>query len=169
VDRLRHLEAEIQRTHSELARTGGEVLPGLHLVVESAERRALLPVTRVREIVRLVAMRLLPGAPPEVQGTFVCRGVPVLAMDLGALVTGRQHDPPLDAQVIVLAGSPSLGLVVDRISGLVDGPRLMDGVAEVPEGWKGSRFVAGLCLHEGVVLPLLDPTPAAAAVREWLT
>jgi purine-binding chemotaxis protein CheW len=171
VDRLRHLEAEIQRTQAELVAVGGETLPGLHLVVESAGRRALLAVTRVREIVRLVAMRPLPSAPLEVRGTFVCRGVPVLAVDLGAMAAGRNEEPPLDAQVVVLAGSPSLGLVVDRVAGLVEGPRLVDGDRETsaPEVWRGSRLVAGLCLVEGTVVPLLDPGPLAASIREWLS
>jgi purine-binding chemotaxis protein CheW len=171
VDRLRHLEDEIQRTQSELAAAGGEALPGLHLVLQVGDRRALLAVTRVREIVRLVAMQPAPGAPPEVRGTFVCRGLPVVAVDLAALATGRPHEPALDAQVVVLAGAPSVGLVVDRIAGLVDGPRLFDGDREAatPDGWRGSRLVVGLCLHEGAVLPLLDPTPVASSVREWVS
>ena len=168
MDRLRHLEDEIQRAQAELAATGGEALPGLHLVVEAGGRRALLAVTRVQEIVRLVAMEPVPGAPPEVRGTFVCRGLPVVAVDLAAIATGRRLEPALDAQVIVLAGAPSIGLLVDRIAGLVDGPRLFEGDREAatPEGWRGSRLVAGLCLHEGGVLPLLDPTPVVSSVRE---
>ncbi|HSN90638.1 MAG TPA: chemotaxis protein CheW [Anaeromyxobacteraceae bacterium] len=168
MDRLRHLEDEIQRAQAELAAMGGEALPGLHLVVEAGGRRALLAVTRVQEIVRLVAMEPLSGAPPEVRGTFVCRGLPVVAVDLAAYATGPRPEPALDAQVIVLAGAPAVGLVVDRIAGLVDGPRLFGGDADAatPEGWRGSRLLAGLCLHEGAVLPLLDPTPVASSVRE---
>jgi purine-binding chemotaxis protein CheW len=169
VVRLRALEGEIQRTQAALAAMGGETLPGLHLAVEVAGRTALLAVARVQEIVRLVAMQPLPGAPAQVLGTFVCRGLPVVAVDLGAVVTGSAREPALDAQVIVLAGAQTLGLVVDRIGGLVDGPRLFEGDAAgaVPEGWVGSRLVAGLCVHDGAVLPLLDPSPLAAAAREW--
>ena len=105
------------------------------------------------------------------RGTFVCRGLPVVAVDLAAIATGRRLEPALDAQVIVLAGAPSIGLLVDRIAGLVDGPRLFEGDREAatPEGWRGSRLVAGLCLHEGGVLPLLDPTPVVSSVREFVS
>lgn len=169
VGRLRELEFEIQRAQAELAAMGGEALPGLHLLVEVAGRGALLAVVRVREIVRLPAMRPLPGAPAQVLGTFVCRGVPVVAIDLAAAAGGAPRAPALDAQVVVLAGAPALGVVVDRIAGLVDGPRLFEGDVDsgTPEGWRGSRLVAGLCVHEGAVVPLLDPSPLAASVREF--
>lgn len=168
VAELRRLEEELQRTHGRLAALGGEALPGLHLVLETAGRRALLPVSRVKEIVRLVATEPLPGAPPAVVGSFVCRGSPVIAIDLAAAI-GEPREPSIDAQMVILVGSPAIALVVDRIRGLVDAPRLHEGdaAAAVPDGWRGSRLVAGLCVEEGEVLPLLDPSPLAAAVREW--
>ncbi|HYG69661.1 MAG TPA: chemotaxis protein CheW, partial [Anaeromyxobacteraceae bacterium] len=59
--------------------------------------------------------------------------------------------------------------VVDGVHSLVDGPRLYEGdvAAGTPDGWRGSRLVSGLCVHEGAVLPLLDPAPLAAALREF--
>jgi purine-binding chemotaxis protein CheW len=168
VGKLRQLEDELQRAQAELSALGGETIPGLHLVVEAAGRRALLSVGRVQEIVRLVATTPLPDAPPHVLGTFVCRGAPVLAVDVAA-VTGAERAPGLDAQIVVLAGSPAMGLVVDRVISLVDGPRLFEGdvAAGTPEGWRGSRLVAGLCVQDREVLPLLDPGPLTAALREW--
>ncbi len=165
--RLRRLEDEIQRAQAELAALGGEALPGLHLVVSVDGRRGLLAVARVREIVRLVAMQPLPGAPPHVLGTFVFRGTPVVAADLGAFLSGARREPGLDAQIAILAGAPPVGVVVDRIDGLVDGPRLFEGdaAAGTPEAWRGSPLVAGLCVQDGEVLPLLDPTPLAAGLR----
>lgn len=168
VGKVRQLEDELQRAQAELTAIGGEALPGLHLLVELAGRRALLSVARVREIVRLVATTPLPGAPAHVLGTFVCRGAPVLAVDLGAAL-GATRVPPLDAQIVVLAGAPAIGLVVDQVRSLVDGPRLFEGDAgaAAPEGWEGSRLVAGLCVEGGEVMPLLDPAPLVATLREW--
>ncbi len=168
VDRLRRLEGEIQQAQAALTALGGEALPGLHLLLRAAGRRGLLAATRVREVVRLVATAPLPAAPEHVLGTFVCRGVPVVAVDLGAALTGERRDPAIDAQIVVLAGSPAIGLVVDRIDALVDAPRLFDGDADAgtPEAWRGSALVAGLCVHGGEVLPLVDPTALAAALRE---
>ena len=167
VAELRRLEEQLQRTQGELLALGGEVLPGLHLVVEAAGRRGLLAAGRVTEIVRLVAMTPLAGAPRHVLGTFVCRGGPVVALDLAAHF-GVEREPSLDAQIVILAGAPALGVVVDRVERLVDGPRLFDGdvAAATPEGWRGSPLVAGLCVDAGEVLPLVDPTPLAAGLRE---
>lgn len=168
VERLRLLEEELSRAQGELAAIGGEALPGLHLVVEAAGRRGLLPAGRVQEVVRLVATEPVPGAPPHVLGTFVCRGQPVVAVDLAALL-GVRRLPALDAQIAVLAGAPAVGLVVDRIQGLLERPTLhAAGHAEAP-GWEGSRLVGGLCIVGGEVLPLLDPSPVVAAAREACT
>lgn len=160
---VRRLGEALQRAQERLVALGGEALPGLHLVVEAAGRRGLLASARVVEVVRLVATAPLAGAPPHVLGTFVCRGSPVIAVDLAALL-GAAREPGLDAQIVILAGVPSVGLVVDRVIRLVDGPRLFEGdaAAGTPEDWRGSALVAGLCVVEGEVLPLVDPAGVAA-------
>lgn len=165
VAEMRRLEDALQRAQGDLLALGGETLPGLHLAVEAAGRRGLLATGRVAEVVRLVATTPLAGAPPHVLGTFVCRGAPVIAVDLGALL-GAAHEPSIDAQIVILAGSPPAGLVVDRVVRLVDGPRLFEGDvgAGTPAGWRGSGLVAGLCVVDGEVLPLLDATPVQAAL-----
>jgi purine-binding chemotaxis protein CheW len=165
VERLKRLEDELTQAQGELAAIGGEELPGLHLVVEAAGRRGLLAAGRVQEIVRLVATEPIAGAPPSILGTFICRGAPVVAVDLAALL-GLQREPALDAQIAILAGTPAVGLVFDRIRGLHERPVLhAAGHEEIP-GWEGSRLVAGLCTAGGEVLPLLDPAPVISSVRE---
>jgi purine-binding chemotaxis protein CheW len=165
VTRLRTLEGELQRAQSELLAIGGAILPGLHLVVEAGGARGLLPTSRVSEVVRLVATAPLAGAPPHVLGTFVCRGTPVLAVDLAA-VLGFTREPPLDAQIVILAGTPSVGLVVDRIERLVDGPRVFagDAAGRTHEAWRGAGLVAGLCVDGGDVLPVVDASPVLAGL-----
>jgi purine-binding chemotaxis protein CheW len=166
VAELRRLEEALQRTHGELLALGGESVAGLHLVVEAAGRRALLSSARVVEIVRLVATEPLAGAPRYVLGTFVCRGGPVVVYDLAAHL-GVEREPALDAQIVVLAGMPAMGLVVDRIERLVDGPRAFGGGAEaLPDAWKGSPLVVGLCVEGGQVLPVIDPAPLSEKSTE---
>ncbi|BDG04067.1 chemotaxis protein CheW [Anaeromyxobacter oryzae] len=162
---VRRLESALARAQGALRALGGETVPGGHLLVEAAGRRALLPAARVVEVVRLVAFTPLPDAPPHVLGSFVCRGAPVCAMDLAALL-GAPREPSLDAQIAVIAGVPAVGLVVDRVERLVESPRLFEGdvTAGTPEAWRGSTLVAGLCVEQGEVLPLLDPAPLLAAV-----
>jgi purine-binding chemotaxis protein CheW len=166
-ERVRQLEQELSQAQVELATMGGELLPGMHLVVEAAGRRGLLAASRVLEVVRLVAMEPIPNAPPALLGTFVCRGVAVAAVDLAALL-GAARVPAMDAQIIILAGAPPVGLVVDRIRSLRERPVLHGAPSEEIPGWQASRLVVGFCTVGGEVLPLLDPGPVAAAVREEL-
>lgn len=163
VAQMRRLEDELQRVQGRLFQLGGESLPGVHLMIEAAGRRALLSSGRVLEVVRLLATNPLVGAPAHVRGTFVCRGMPVVAVDLRKLL-GAKTEPALDSQIVILAGSPSVGLIVDHVPRLVENPRLYEGdvVAALPEGWKDSRLAAGLCLDGDEVLPVLDPAPIQA-------
>ncbi len=160
---MRRLEEELQKVQGRLLAFGGETLPGVHLVIQAAGRRALLSSARVLEVVRLVATHPLVGAPPHVRGTFVCRGMPVIAVDLRKIL-GSRAEPALDAQIVILLGTPSVGLVVDQVPRLVENPKLYEGdiVAGMPEGWKESRLAAGLCLDGEEVLPVLDPSPIQA-------
>jgi purine-binding chemotaxis protein CheW len=164
-ERVRALELELSQAQGDLAAMGGETLPGMHLIVEAGGRRGLLAAARVIEVVRLVAMKPIPNAPPALLGTFVCRGVPVAAIDLAALL-GVHRTPGLDAQIAILAGAPPVGLVVDRISGLRERPVLHGAPPEEIPGWQASRLVVGYCTVGGEALPLLDPGPVAEAVRE---
>lgn len=166
VAELRRLEDELQRTQGRLFALGGETLPGIHLVIEAAGRRGLLPAARVLEVVRMVETHALPGAAPHVSGTFVCRGAPVIAVDLSALLGGRV-EAGLDSQIVILAGTPPVGLVVDRVARLVEDPRLYEGdvAAGTPEGWRGSPLVVGLCVDGGEVLPVIDPAPVLAELQ----
>jgi len=157
---LRALEEKLQRTQAEILARGGESAPGLHLVFEVAGRRGLLATLRVAEIVQLVATSPLAGAPAHVLGTFVYRGAPVVAVDLAVLL-GVSREPAVSAQIVILAGAPPVGMVVDKIERLVDGPRRFagDAAAAMPESWRGSALVCGLCVEDGQVLPLVDPAP----------
>jgi purine-binding chemotaxis protein CheW len=163
VAQLRHLEHQLQQVQARLLAMGSGTLPGIHLVIEAAGRRALLSSGRVGEVVRIVATTPLAGAPPQVRGTFICRGVPVIAVDLRRIL-GARDEPGLDAQIVILAGTPAVGLVVDHVPRLVENPKLFEGdlVSGMPEGWRNSRLAAGLCLDGEEVLPVLDPSPIQA-------
>jgi len=168
VAELRRLEDELQRAQADLLALGGANLPGLHLVIDAGGARGLLPTARVSEVVRLVATTPLAGAPPHVIGTFVCRGAPVLAVDLAA-VLGIRREAPIDSQIVILAGTPRVGLVVDRIERLIDGPRVFAGEAagRTHEAWRGAAgLVAGLCVDGADVLPVVDTTPILAGLPE---
>lgn len=162
---LAMLEAEQARLRRELATLGGAVrLPGLFLTVEAAGATALLPSEAVQEVVRLVAMEPLPGAPPHVCGTFLYRGTPAVAVDLAALL-GVRREPALDAHRVVFRGSRAVALLVDQVRDLVETPELVDAAPEA-EGrtpWDASGLMAGLCRTTEGIRPLLRTTVLLAA------
>lgn len=157
VERLERLEAELAEAGAALVELGPERLPGLHLAVEVAGHRALLPAARVCEVLRLVATRPLPGAPPEVLGTFSLRGAAVTALDLGRCL-GADREPELDAVLVVLGGARLLAVLVDRVLAVEERADLLQEPPSPERGgaWAGARLAAGLCRWRDEVVPLLD-------------
>jgi purine-binding chemotaxis protein CheW len=153
--RLAALDAERERVHAELVALGpGEPLPGMHLGVDVAGRRALLPASRVLEVVPLVPFSPLPRSAPHALGTFIYRGQPAVALDLASLA-GAPRMPDLDAHLVVMASHRPFALLVDRVRPLAHSPVVAPGDAAA-EGWRGSPLVAALCRCGDEVVPLLS-------------
>ncbi len=91
-----------------------------HLVVEVGGARRSLRVDSVHEVVRAGAIARVPSGPPSVRGLAAVRGRLVPVVDPGAVPS---RGPAL--LVIVDVGGRGVGLIVDRIEGVVD-----EGAAE---------------------------------------
>lgn len=167
--RLAALEGEIARLRNELATLGeAQRLPGLYLTIEVAGGTVLVPADAVLEVVRLVALEPLPAAPAHVPGAFVYRGSPAVVVDLAVLV-GQVREPELDAHLVVCAGAHPVALLVDRVRGMVEGPQLVAGSASgegAGPAWDRSGVLAGMCLADGQLVPLLKVSAVLAAGRE---
>jgi purine-binding chemotaxis protein CheW len=154
-NRLAQLEGELSEARDELVTLDpGEPLPGLYLLVDTAGRRALVPSELVQEIVRLVAFTPLPSAHAAVLGSFMCRGEPVVALDL-ATFFGATRDSTRDAHIIVLRGSRSCGLVVDAVRALLESPTILERRADTGAA-AGDEVTAGFCRVGDDVLPLIS-------------
>lgn len=88
---------------------------GRHLVVEVGGARRSLRVDAVHEVVRAGAIARVPAGPPSVRGLAAVRGRLVPVVDPGATAP---RGPAL--LVIVDVGGRGVGLIVDRIEGVVD-------------------------------------------------
>ncbi len=89
-------------------------------VVFSVSGRALaLPVSHVREILRLEQLTGVPNAPQPVAGVMNLRGHVLPVVDTHVLL-GLPHSPVTDASrvLIFLLNNRSIGLVVDDVTGL---------------------------------------------------
>lgn len=153
VRELRAIELDHQRVRAELVALGpGERLPGLYLVAGASGGRVLLPAHRVAELARRVALDRVPGAAPWVLGSFVWRGRPALAVDLGARLGGAPASS-LDAMMVILDGAATVALVVDEVHGLAEEPLVADGAMGEGE----ARLLLGACRVGEETVPLLAP------------
>jgi len=156
-ERLSQLEAEQARLRHELVSLAGELrLPGMYLTLEAAGTSALLAADSVQEVVRLVELEPLSGAPPHVAGTFIYRGSPAVVVDLAVLL-GVRRQPDLDAHLVICAGARTVAVLVDRVRDLVEAPVLVDGTPDgaTPLPWDATGLMAGLCRTPEGVRPLL--------------
>ncbi len=79
-----------------------------------------LPVADVYEVVRMIAITPLPGAPPEVLGAINVRGIPVLVLDMRQRLGLPIVSPtPVSPLLIIGLGEKRLALLVDRVNGVV--------------------------------------------------
>ncbi len=167
--RLRALEAEASKLVEQLRHQQGAAVPGAHVRVATGTTSVLLPAGRVRELVRLVAVQPVAGAPPEVLGAFSYRGQTHYAVDLAAALDGRSPSTPkLDAHLVVLNTSLPLALVVARVEGVVTDVT----VALADDDWIPSERLAALapvlCKTGPDLVPRLDPSRLAAQLEDTL-
>lgn len=156
--RLAALEREVHEVWQALAEAPGTRLDGMFLLVRAGERRLLLPASTVGEVCPLVASAPVPSRRLWLVGTFLWRGVQAQLIDLACRLSAERSVPRVDAQIVVLIGSTPIGLWVDRVEGLVEGPRVLGA----PEERGGD--VELFCELDGAPVPLLSP----AAPRRWL-
>ncbi len=152
------LEDELGRLRRELADLSGmHRLPGLYLTLEVVDTHVLIPSEMVQEVVRLVELQPLPGAPEHVSGTFLYRGTSAIVVDL-ALMLGVRREPGLDAHLVVCMGTHPVALLVDHVRDILEAPLLVSQVAEGESRspWDTTGLIAGLCrTPEGELRPLL--------------
>lgn len=101
-----------------------------------------LPAAAVREVLRPPPLTRVPFAPPAVRGVAQVRGTVLAVVDLGARLGMGPVAPPGRLVVVWGHGREAVGLLVDRVAGLVEED---DGEADelppdeaeaaLPPGW----------------------------------
>lgn len=97
------------------------------LLVQAGEDRCVLPLGRVRRIVRDLAVQPLPGTTPELKGLAEFGGEPLPVLDLARLVGAAPGaNPAYPVTVIAWAGADEalelVGLAVDSVLEVVELP-----------------------------------------------
>jgi purine-binding chemotaxis protein CheW len=122
------------------------------LLFELSNERFGLPLDSVLEVVRAVALRSLPNAPPIVEGIIDVHGEIVPVLDIRARFGLPARPIALsDHFVLALAGARRIGLRVDRALGLGQLQSLsMERAINLP---RGIEHIAGVAsLPDGIVL-----------------
>lgn len=105
------------------------------LLVRAGDRLCALPLSRVRRVVRALAVTPLPGSAPELLGLAEFGGEPLPILDLARLV-GAEPDPAavVPVTVVVLAGRDGeaelAGLAADDAADITEVP-----AATADAGW----------------------------------
>lgn len=116
------------------------------LVVSLGDTEFGLPIGDVREVMRAPPISRVPFPPPDVTGLIGVRGAVLPVLDLGLRLFRR---PAVAPGTVVIAQEPdtleSIALLVDRVTGLVDGATNADrreapveAEATLPAGWIAS-------------------------------
>lgn len=148
---------------------GSPILPAVsserYLLVRCGEDFCVIPLLRVRRIVRDLAVSPLPGATAELKGLAEFGGEPLPVLDLGRLVEAAPGaSPPYSVTVLAWAGPDDalelVGLAVDSVVEVVDVPA--DGVAAGGEGIVRGEASVGERPVRILALSALGGGPAAA-------
>jgi chemotaxis-related protein WspB len=92
----------------------------LHLLIQLGSDRYALPASGIAEVLPLVALKALPGAPRGVSGLLDYRGTAVPVIDLSALALGVPAVPRVSTRLLLVRYAPHrggeqlLGIIAER-------------------------------------------------------
>lgn len=132
--------------------------PQLHLLTFTLDREEFgLPITRVREVIRVGEITRVPQVPPHVRGVTNLRGRILAVVEIRSrLGLSPAEISPASRIVVVDVAGRSLGLLVDRVSQVTKVP--VESVAPVPEEVASpeSDYVTGVARRDSRLIILLD-------------
>lgn len=114
------------------------------------------------QVLPLVALRPLVGADEAMAGLLNLHGRVVPVVDLARACTGRPEPVSVCSRIVLMAGLPALGVVLDTTGETVPVPA--QGLEPCPVDLGHLSFLAGVSSHRGQLLQWLD----AAALRPSL-
>ena len=131
----------------------------LFILFQLGRDRYALDATQVAEVLPLVQVKELPGAPAGVAGLFTYRGVPVPVLDLSALALGRPAHARLSTRLLLVHYPDPSG--VKRLLGLI-AEKATETLRRDP-----SDFTASGVRSDGA--PYLGPVvPDARGMIQWI-
>lgn len=99
-----------------------------------------IPAASVREVLRPPPLTRVPFSPPDVRGVAQVQGTVLAVVDLGTRLGMAAAAHPGRLVVVWSRGREAVGLLVDRVEGMVDTggatvPPPEEAQAALPAGW----------------------------------
>jgi purine-binding chemotaxis protein CheW len=136
------------------------------LSVCAGERRAGIPLTSVREIMRPLPLTSLVGAPHFVLGAALIRGSSVPIVDLGVLLGAVSEARDFGRFVRLELGARSVALAVEQVTGVIEiAPRYLASMPSLLSQAPG-ELVASLALHDSALYLVLKTARLVTEPRE---
>lgn len=155
VENLRSVSGRI----SEIVRGSASDMsdPGTLLLVRHGNGRIGVDLADVREVLRMVAVRPVPGTPAGILGVMNLRGETIAVLDLEVRLPAEAEKPGVDHHLVVLssAGVP-LAMAVSRADDieLVPAGAFREAAEVLPKGVP----VSGVARLGEELVPVLDPS-----------
>lgn len=144
----------------------------LHLVLQLGPDRYALPARDIIEVLPLVALKSLPGAPRGVAGLLDYRGTAMPVVDLSALALDRPAAPRVSTRLLIVRYTPPhgserlLGLLAERTTEMMK----RDPADFRPTGVGGGARYLGPVVHDqrGIIQRIEIPELLTAELRVTL-
>ena len=126
----------------------------LHVLVQLGTDRYALSARDIVEVLPLVALKALPGAPRGVAGLLDYRGTPVPVVDLSALALGAPAALRVSTRLLIVRYAPARG--GEQLLGVI-AERTTETLQQAPEDFQptevegGARYL-GPVVHDARVL-----------------
>jgi purine-binding chemotaxis protein CheW len=143
------------------AEAAGRAQPGKYLTFSLAGEEYGVPVLKVREIIKMMAITVVPQVPHYVQGVINLRGKVITVVDLRLKFGFDAHEQTDETAVVVVevkvdGGKVLMGVVVDSVSDVLN--IQADEIENTPAF--GDRvvtdYLCGMAKVKGRVKILLD-------------
>jgi len=120
------------------------------------EEKYAVDIGVIREIIRPMKIRPMPGAPSFIEGVINIRGdvIPVMEMRKRFEVEGERELPP--RMIIVKVEDKWVGMIVDSVTEVIRMPASEIKPPPKVMGGDGAKYVGGVCQHGDDLIVLLN-------------
>ncbi|MBB3224190.1 chemotaxis protein CheW [Pseudoduganella umbonata] len=129
------------------------------LVFHIGADRYGLPLTAIRRVLPLMALKALPGAPAAVAGLMNLHGAGIPVIDISMLASNAGAARRMDTRIVLVdytgpdGMAHALGLVAERVQGVQD----VDDAALAPAGVLAAPFLDRVAGDGKGIVQLVEP------------